>query len=89
MKVLKGSLIGLFVLVTLQLQAQQTKEAKMKTFIDALMKKMTLDEKSRLQNAPKVFSEEETERFLDGLPSRNLPATTLPEQGRTSDSPMR
>nr|WP_294906529.1 beta-glucosidase BglX [uncultured Lacibacter sp.] len=52
MKVLKGLLIGLFVLVALQLQAQQTKEAKMKTFIDALMKKMTLDEKIGQLNLP-------------------------------------
>lgn len=42
--------------------------------------KMTNDERGRLEEAPKVFSEEETKRFLEGLPSRNLPATAVPEQ---------
>ena len=35
--------------------------------------KMTDDEKGKLQAAPNAFSEEETKRFLDGLPLRNLP----------------
>ncbi|MBL7724491.1 MAG: beta-glucosidase BglX [Chitinophagaceae bacterium] len=35
-----------------QLKAQQTNEAKMKTFIDALMKKMTLEEKIGQLNLP-------------------------------------
>ncbi|MEJ8843286.1 beta-glucosidase BglX [Lacibacter sp. H375] len=52
MKVLKGLLIGSFVLFTVQLQAQQTSEAKMKIFIDALMKKMTVDEKIGQLNLP-------------------------------------
>ncbi|HLP35813.1 beta-glucosidase BglX [Lacibacter sp.] len=52
MKVLKGLFIGFFVLLSVQLQAQQTNEAKMKTFIDALMKKMTVDEKIGQLNLP-------------------------------------
>lgn len=52
MKVLKGLFIGFFVLLTVQLQAQQTNEAKMKAFIDALMKKMTVDEKIGQLNLP-------------------------------------
>jgi general secretion pathway protein D len=41
--------------------------------------RMTDDEKGRLIEAPKTFSEEETKRFLDALPSRELPAATLPD----------
>ena len=43
---------------------------------------MTADETGRLENAPKVFSEEETKRFLDGLPLRKNPSKTesAPEQ---------
>jgi beta-glucosidase len=52
MKVLKGLLIGFFVLLSVQLHGQQTNEAKMKTFIDALMKKMTVDEKIGQLNLP-------------------------------------
>ena len=40
--------------------------------------KMTDEEKGRLQAAPKVFSEEESKRYLDGVPLRNMP--TVPEQ---------
>ncbi|HTH32466.1 MAG TPA: glycoside hydrolase family 3 N-terminal domain-containing protein, partial [Lacibacter sp.] len=52
MKILKGLLIGFVVLLSVQLNAQQTNEAKMKTFIDALMKKMTIDEKIGQLNLP-------------------------------------
>jgi general secretion pathway protein D len=41
--------------------------------------KMTDDEKGRLEDAPNVFSEQETKRFLEGLPLRNVP-TASPEQ---------
>jgi general secretion pathway protein D len=43
--------------------------------------KMTEDEHGRLEQAPNTFTEEEMKRFLDGVPSRKLPATTAPEQG--------
>lgn len=43
--------------------------------------RMTDDEKGKLQGAPNSFSEEETKRFLDGMPLRNLP--TIPEQNAT------
>lgn len=48
------SVVLLAVLLTAagQLQAQQTKDAKMKTFIDALMKKMTVEEKIGQLNLP-------------------------------------
>jgi beta-glucosidase len=52
MKILKGLLIGFVVLLSVQLNAQQINEAKMKTFIDALMKKMTIDEKIGQLNLP-------------------------------------
>ena len=52
MKTLKGSLIGIFILLAVQLHAQQTNDAKMKAFIDALMKKMTVDEKIGQLNLP-------------------------------------
>jgi type II secretory pathway component GspD/PulD (secretin) len=38
----------------------------------------TRNEVDRLEAAPRVFSEEETQRFLDGLPSRGLPTGPLP-----------
>ena len=44
MKQLKGLLTGLLFVIALQATAQMP-DAKMKTFIDALMKKMTLVEK--------------------------------------------
>jgi beta-glucosidase len=52
MKVLKSALLVLCALAVVQLYAQQTKEVKMKTFIDALMKKMTVDEKIGQLNLP-------------------------------------
>jgi beta-glucosidase len=45
MKLLQRLLIGFLVIVSVQAIAQPLQEAKRKTFIDALMKKMTLDEK--------------------------------------------
>jgi beta-glucosidase len=42
----------LFIAASINLQAQVSKDAKMKTFIDALMKKMTLDEKIGQLNLP-------------------------------------
>jgi hypothetical protein len=45
MKHLKGLLTGLLIAMVLQASAQTAADAKMKTFIDALMKKMTLEEK--------------------------------------------
>jgi beta-glucosidase len=52
MKALQRLTIGLFVFITFSASAQVTEEAKMKTFIDALMKKMTLDEKIGQLNLP-------------------------------------
>jgi len=52
MKLLKGLLIGLYVVAAISLQAQSSQDAKMKSFIDALMKKMTLDEKIGQLNLP-------------------------------------
>jgi len=52
MKQLKGLLAGLLVVLVLQVSAQNAGDAKMKTFIDALMKKMTLDEKIGQLNLP-------------------------------------
>src|SRR5207247_5183639 len=45
MKLLQRLLIGFLVIASIQVIAQPLQEAKRKTFIDALMKKMTLDEK--------------------------------------------
>ena len=42
---MKRLLLGLIVITSLQANAQQKSDAKMKTYVDALMKKMTLDEK--------------------------------------------
>jgi len=42
---MKRLLLGLIVITSLQTTAQQTSDAKMKLYVDALMKKMTLDEK--------------------------------------------
>ena len=41
-----------FFLVSLNLKAQNSQDAKMKSFVDALMKKMTLDEKIGQLNLP-------------------------------------
>lgn len=50
---LVGLLAGLlFVAASINLQAQVSKDARMKTFVDALMKKMTLDEKIGQLNLP-------------------------------------
>jgi type II secretory pathway component GspD/PulD (secretin) len=38
--------------------------------------RMTADETGRLEHAPKVFTEEETKRFLDGMPLRKNPSKT-------------
>jgi len=45
-------MIALIMLVTVQASAQMTNDAKMKVFIDALMKKMTVDEKIGQLNLP-------------------------------------
>src|SRR6187402_81305 len=52
MKPVKSFLIVLFALAVVQSKAQQTNEVKMKLFIDALMKKMTVDEKIGQLNLP-------------------------------------
>jgi beta-glucosidase len=52
MKLLTALLTGLFVLVSINVKAQSSHEAKMKAFVDALMKKMTLDEKIGQLNLP-------------------------------------
>jgi len=43
--------------------------------------RMTQDEQDKLQDAPKVFNEKEMNRFLDGLPSKQLPTTVIPQSG--------
>ena len=52
MKKTPGLLIGLMLLLSLQVVAQTTNDAKMKTFIDALMKRMTVEEKLGQLNLP-------------------------------------
>jgi beta-glucosidase len=52
MKLVKSFLVVLFALAVVQSKAQQTNEIKMKLFIDALMKKMTVDEKIGQLNLP-------------------------------------
>src|SRR5436190_17843048 len=52
MKILQRLMITLLLLVAINAQAQTTTDAKMKTFIDALMKKMTLEEKIGQLNLP-------------------------------------
>ena len=49
---MQGLLIGVFVIATVSVKAQSSQDAKMKTFVDALMKKMTLDEKIGQLNLP-------------------------------------
>lgn len=52
MRLIKQVTIGFFLLLTITTNAQVTESVKMKTFIDALMKKMTLDEKIGQLNLP-------------------------------------
>ncbi|MEI9957732.1 MAG: glycoside hydrolase family 3 N-terminal domain-containing protein [Ferruginibacter sp.] len=52
MKLLQRVLVGLILLVSVNATAQTANDAKMKTFIDALMKKMTLEEKIGQLNLP-------------------------------------
>ena len=52
MKLLQKLTIGLLVIVSLNVAAQTSQQAKMKTFIDGLMKKMTLEEKIGQLNLP-------------------------------------
>ena len=52
MKIMQRLTIVLLLLVTLQQAGAQTTDVKMKTFIDALMKKMTVDEKIGQLNLP-------------------------------------
>ena len=52
MKVLQRLTLTLFILVSFNVSAQVSTETKMKTFIDGLMKKMTLEEKIGQLNLP-------------------------------------
>src|SRR5215470_15765387 len=52
MKLLQVLLIGMFLIATINVKGQSSRDAKMKTFVDALMKKMTLDEKIGQLNLP-------------------------------------
>jgi beta-glucosidase len=52
MKLLQRLTMSLLIIASLNVYAQTSKEAKMKTFIDGLMKKMTLDEKIGQLNLP-------------------------------------
>ena len=52
MKLLQRLVLSLFLLTTLNVSGQVKEYAGMKTFIDALMKKMTLDEKIGQLNLP-------------------------------------
>ena len=52
MKFLQKLLILLFLIASVHVKAQVAQDAKMKTFIDALMKKMTVDEKIGQLNLP-------------------------------------
>ncbi len=52
MKAIQQLTLCLLLLVSVSLPAQVSKEAKMKTFIDALMRKMTLEEKIGQLNLP-------------------------------------
>ena len=52
MKRLQRLLPVLFVIASITVKAQVSQDAKMKTFIDALMNKMTLDEKIGQLNLP-------------------------------------
>ena len=52
MKLLQKLTIGLLIITSLNVAAQTSQDAKMKTFIDALMKEMTLEEKLGQLNLP-------------------------------------
>jgi beta-glucosidase len=52
MKLLQGLLIGVFLIATVNVKGQSSQDARMKTFVDALMKRMTLDEKIGQLNLP-------------------------------------
>lgn len=52
MKLLKNSLLGMALLAAAGTRAQAPHPAKMKTFVDGLMKKMTIDEKIGQLNLP-------------------------------------
>jgi beta-glucosidase len=52
MKLLHTLTLGLLITVSVNVVAQPSQDAKMKTFIDALMKKMTLEEKIGQLNLP-------------------------------------
>lgn len=52
MKLLQKLLLGLLVITVIDVAAQTSNEAKMKVFIDGLMKKMTLEEKLGQLNLP-------------------------------------
>ncbi|MFC0773839.1 beta-glucosidase BglX [Terrimonas alba] len=52
MKLLQKLSLGLLIVVSLNVAAQTSPDAKMKTFVDALMKKMTLEEKIGQLNLP-------------------------------------
>ena len=52
MKLLQRLLVILFVIASINVKAQVSQDVKMKSFIDALMKKMTLDEKIGQLNLP-------------------------------------
>ena len=52
MKLLHGLLIGVFLIATVNVKGQSSQDARMKTFVDVLMKKMTLDEKIGQLNLP-------------------------------------
>src|SRR6266702_3640281 len=52
MKLLQTLLAVSFLIASITLEAQVSQDAKMKNFVDALMKKMTLDEKIGQLNLP-------------------------------------
>ena len=52
MKVMQRLTVVLFILVSINVSAQVSTPAKMKTFVDGLMKKMTLEEKIGQLNLP-------------------------------------
>ena len=52
MKFLQRLLLGLLIVAAVNVAAQTSQQAKMKTFIDGLMKKMTLEEKIGQLNLP-------------------------------------
>src|SRR5215510_750699 len=52
MKLLHGLLIGVLLIAVLIVNGQSSQDTRMKTFVDGLMKKMTLDEKIGQLNLP-------------------------------------